>query len=453
MLCENKSLGDEPAASAEQTHFAVAMASHIGSFFSSAVSSAMSSTYSYFTTPAPFPPKSVNFRTTTNYKDNVVASISLPDRPKIKPKACSVTLPKSKAAATLFSPAPVLKKRKPGKNDIDFQMIELVKKIKLMGPHKDPKQVEDIYLQQINLLEQEIMEHAQRRVDLYFYLLVAVYKKNGRVVKMWTHKQHGVGGIKDRGTNACHDSFFPHVELQYQQTKISSLWARFVPPDSISGTHFEDSNNMTTELPIIVNEFDTYMESANPGKRSAPSKYVNKMLKDLNLVAKGEKTPVDAMNSFLKTMKLFFSEFEKKLDREEKLEIEEAHDFVEIEDHDEPVLLEIQEEKLESEKKFEDEEITDNDKKLKFPNAMHRAMRKIWELQKTATLRAQSDDTDSIDHTYLCTLLRVPPDQVLKTRQNPSLLLNYYCPIIQKEIFTTKSIIGEDRKIIKPAGI
>ena len=84
---------------------------------------------------------------------------------------------------------------------------------------------------------------------------------------------------------------------------------------------------------------------------------------------------------------------------------------------------------------------------------MHRAMRKIWELQKTGTLRAQADDSYSIDHAYLCSLLRVPPDQILKTRQDPSLLLTYYCPIIQREIFTNKSVIGEDRKIIKSPGM
>ena len=54
------------------------------------------------------------------------------------------------------------------------------------------------------------------------------------------------------------------------------------------------------------------MESANPGQRSVPSQYVKKLLVDLNLVSRGEMTPIDAMNSFLTIIKLFFDDFEKK---------------------------------------------------------------------------------------------------------------------------------------------
>lgn len=450
---EQKLTGTE-IVSTEQNYMLSATMSYISSF----VSSAFSSTYQYLTTPAPFPPKTMNGRLTTKYSDNVAASLSLPERPKLKSKTCKIYQSNSvrpAAISNLFSfftwqtkpsekkdeplPVPPLKKRKICKNDIDMQMIELVAELSAMK-HKDPKLVEDIYLKQIDLVEYEIMEHAQRRVDLYFYLLVAVYKQGANIVKSSTNKQHGVGALI-RGTEASHDSFFPHIELQYPQTKLSALWSPFVTYWSLSGTHFEDSNNMTTELPAIVNYFDTFIELAVPGQRSRPSKYLNKLLKDLNLVSRGEKTPIDAMNSFLTTMHLFFNDFEKKLDNLDKSSKEEKSETEEIIDD------------FSFTEKYDGEEKINDDKKLKFPYSMHRAMRKIYELQKTGTLRAQEDDSHCIDHHYICTLLRVPADQILKTKQDPSLLLNYYCPIIQKEIFTTKSIIGEDKKIIKPPKI
>lgn len=416
------------------------------STISSMVSSAASFTYAYLTTPAPFPPKPTNGRHITSFEANIVASVALPEQPKPLPKACkkfntyathssfiysalsntvsffswALTAAPKKEAPLL---APPTKIRVPGVNDIDVRMKKLVVELNTMK-YKDPIKVEEIYLQQIDLLEYEIMEHAQRRVDLYFYLLVAVYKQNANIVKVFTQKQHGAG-TNESGTNACHDSLFPNVLLQYPQTKLSYLWTAFVTPWAFAGTHFEDANNMTTELPAIVNEFDTYMEAANPGQRSVPSKYVKKMLVDLNLVSRGEMTPIDAMNSFLAITKLFFSEFEAKLDGSEMPSKRKR-------------------------KRDDCEEKVENIDPYKFPHSMHRAMRKIWELQLTGTLRAKADNEDCVDHDYLCSLLRVPPDQVLKTRQDPLLLLNYYCPIIQKEIFTTKSVIGPDRKIIKP---
>lgn len=409
---------------------------------SSMVSSASYSTYHYLTTPEPFPPKPSSGRHTTPFAANIVASLALPEYPKPLPKVCkkyhSTAVPPSyfsKAASFftwLLTPAPAtiksepalvlpIKERVPSPNDIDIQMKKLVAEAL---KQKDQKIIEEIYLQKIDLVEYEIMEHAQRRVDLYFYLLVAVYKSGANVVKVFTQKQHGVGS-EEKGTNACHDSFFPNVLLQYPQTKLSFFWSSFVTLREFQGTHFEDVNNMTTELPAIVNYFDTYMEFANPGHRSRPSHYVNQLLKDLNLVSRGEKTPLEAMNSFLATMHIFFFEFEEKFKNTEKSVAEDKSD--------------------------EEEKLDKDEKRIKLFKSMPKVMQKIYGLQKTGTLRAQASDSLSIDHEYICSLLRVPPDQVLATRQDPSLLLNTYCPIIQNEIFATKSVIGADRKIIKPA--
>src|SRR5438046_8444716 len=116
MLDEEKPLGPEPVA-IPQPNLAVTAISYVGSFFSSAISS----TYHYLTTPAPYPPKITNSRITTHYKDNVVASIALPERPKQKPKPCSVlssNVTSQKTRAPLPVLIPPVKIRKPGKNDI-----------------------------------------------------------------------------------------------------------------------------------------------------------------------------------------------------------------------------------------------------------------------------------------------------------------------------------------------
>lgn len=399
------------------------------------VRSLLSSAYVYLTTPAPpptIPVKPATTRHKTKYEDNVTASIALPERPKIKQKACKVAASNQSAAAaalsttgyvitsvySLFQRKPALppaeaakekpaapKPRKPNKEDIDVKMTELVAQFNKLGEQlealpapKDQAQVakimteqEKLLTDQINLVEFEIIEHAQRRVDLYFYLCVAVYQQYAGIEKKSTNKQHG-SGTNAHGTNGCHDSLFPHIKLRFPKSTGNVLWSLVANQPSIRGTHFEDANNMTSELPKIVNDFDCYMELATPGQQSRPSKYVSKLLDDLAEVSQGRITPIDAMNRFLKIMQEFFNDFEEKHLKGG------TFDFTE-------------------------------------------AMRRVWELQYMGTLRAKSDESNAVDHFYLCTLLRVRPEHVQGTIQDPSSLLRYYMPIIQKEIFSTPSSV------------
>jgi len=429
--------------------------------FSTLLFSGYTSLYKYFTTPTPPTPlllKGPKYRKTKQYSANITAALELSETPKrelktsipnkiIHPEAPSTIFNVANSIATFFTywnPKPQVKtiqsvkpaikkptkkslKNSPMNDSVEAKMIALVTKFnELKDPlDQDYKEAERILLEQIDLVEYEIMEHAQRRVDLYFYMLVAVYNAHAFVEKKTTNKQHGVGSTK-RGTNACHDSLFPHIKLSYPKPKPFTLWSfeitpptiRATPP-TILGTHFEDSNNMTTELPKIVNVFDTYLELASPGHQSAPSRYLKSLLKDLNEVSQGTITPVDGMNRFLITMKDFFSDFEKSL----------------------------------NDKK--------NDKKFDYPNVM----KKIWKLQYSGTLLSQKFESKTIDMAtiiqqaskskktevdmqYVCSLLFVSPKQYTYYSINPSALLQHYAEI-QKEIYDTPSTVAESKRLKK----
>jgi len=386
------------------------------------VESLLSSVYAFMMTPRQTPvlmikgPKS---RTKTKYSDNVTAAITLPDTVKTKPKPCrnqtavitanySLTSSIFNSIYSLFSkPLPSIKQEQPENPQstkqskkssgevVDKKIIELVSEMKKAQEKNDNSVAESLLLEQINLVEYEIMEHAERRVDLYFYLLVAVYQQGALIEKKSTNKQHG-SGTNARGTNACHDSLFPHVKLNFPKTTGNIAWSLLFSFPAIRGKHFEDSNNMTTELPSIVNDFDTYLELATPGRQSGPSKYLKKLLMDLNLVSQGQITPIDAMNRFFKVIKEFFNEFDEKHLKNKTFEFSDA-------------------------------------------------MKRVWELQYTGTLRAQAEESDTIDMKYVCLLLRIPSHDIPKALKNPTSLLTYYCPIIQKEILNTPSVLIQSK--------
>jgi hypothetical protein len=138
---------------------------------------------------------------------------------------------------------------------------------------------------------------------------------------------------------------------------------------------------------------------SNPGHQSGPSKYVKSCLDDLNLASQGKITPIDGMNRFLKNMKAFFNDFDQK--------------------HLQGTTFE-------------------------FP----KVMRQIWELQYVATLRAQAFESDTVDIQYVCSLLRIPPNQITSYTQDPSALLKQ-CSVIQKEIFNTPSLVGQNKQAKK----
>lgn len=201
----------------------------------------------------------------------------------------------------------------------------------------------DIYfLEQINLAPELVKEHAVRRVDLFFYLLIAVYKKQlffDVKSKKGTSKQHGKGSSK-RGTAGCHSSLVTSVksaiqideaENASQQTLLSQVIAFFEEstvtdtsfyeayvnameePENVveeddtdeedgflTGTHLIEMLNEVVELPDIVNKLDCGIETGG-------NKITTKAcLGIVNLVSKGEINPIVGMLHFSRVMHLCF---------------------------------------------------------------------------------------------------------------------------------------------------
>jgi hypothetical protein len=137
-----------------------------------------------------------------------------------------------------------------------------------------------------------IQEHAARRMDLFFYLLIAVYRKKFIISQGPTILQHGVGQRSSRKTtmtNACHSSFFPNV----LQNGVNFL----------QGTHLEASFNSTVELPRFINLLDAKLE----GKIKTPSTCRAKALTILQETSYGKITPMKGLQLFAEEMQTTLS--------------------------------------------------------------------------------------------------------------------------------------------------
>ncbi|KTD54294.1 hypothetical protein Lsai_3116 [Legionella sainthelensi] len=110
------------------------------------------------------------------------------------------------------------------------------------------------------LSKASIIEHANRRVDLFFYTLIAYYKTSFFPTYTQTTLQYGKGRTIDDGciTEACHSSFTPslldNIIYRNKETgeKLKSL---------LSNTHLLDNLNSTVELPSFVNDLDDVLEN------------------------------------------------------------------------------------------------------------------------------------------------------------------------------------------------
>lgn len=152
----------------------------------------------------------------------------------------------------------------------------------------------------LTMVKKHVIEHANRRVDLFFYTLIAYYNTGIFPTSGHTDLQHGRGRNTNRGraiTEACHSSFIPSLldTTIYQnkgRTKYKSL---------LSGTHFMDSLNATVELPPFVNDLDDMLEGACR----------QKSLKILQEVSLGKINPIEGLNIFLKMMQGTLKKFKK----------------------------------------------------------------------------------------------------------------------------------------------
>ncbi|KTD43751.1 hypothetical protein [Legionella oakridgensis] len=152
--------------------------------------------------------------------------------------------------------------------------------------------------------KKNVIEHANRRVDLFFYTLIAYYKTGIVPTSGHTNLQHGKGrhaSTQRTITEACHSSLIPSLldKTIYERggKRRKSL---------ICNTHFMDSLNSTVELPSFVNDFDDLLESACR----------ESCLKILDDVSVGIINPIEGLSAFLNMMQNILNNFKRQAERE-----------------------------------------------------------------------------------------------------------------------------------------
>lgn len=157
---------------------------------------------------------------------------------------------------------------------------------------------------------QAIIEHAQRRIDMFFYTLILYYKSNLTVQIDDTIFQHGAGTNQ---TAACHSAILPAlweteilIPSHQMNTRNNPLMMK-KKTSILDGTHFQQSINSTVELHQSVNYFEThYLE----GKKSE-NKMRNKALAIINRVSNETINPTQGMLEFLIALNLTFNNVKK----------------------------------------------------------------------------------------------------------------------------------------------
>lgn len=297
-------------------------------------------------------------RKRTSFEDNITASLALPEPAKPKMLLCET---------------------------------------EIKQPSKKCNSLDELRLQEVELVSKQIIEHAQRRADLFFYLLIAIYKKFVVLNKDETVKQHGKGNPL-YGTNACHSSLFPNFKLTEMPTEnISEFLAKghtfFCP--ILDGTHFGETLNMTVELPRVVNVFDMHLE----GKVHNPSTEVKGLTDILNKVSLGALTPQEGMGRFYEVMHKFFNDFE-----------------------------------------------TEDCKKVAVDTPI--TIKKIGAYQREGTFKGATKEHNKMTDEYFCMLMRIKPEDV-KWKRNSSDAFDHYVEKktlekyylqIQSEIYSSKAV-------------
>ena len=337
--------------------------------------------------------------------------------------------------------------------NLRFLNKSMLQKINLM--HDEIKQlitkrkkmvelIDDLTLQKIILMQDEIKWHSKTRVDLFLYLLVAVYCKYVLIERRGAKKQHGIGST-DLGTNACHSSLFTKVRLFPIRENIPSFFSQSAIP-TFKETAFDESLNMTVELDRKVNEFDEHLEGMF-GKKSIQIEACERILVQVTI---GEIDPIAGLNKFLKVMDRFFEGFkseyfelkssknksENKSDEENKININKLKTKA---TPDRPVNK-----KMANEKNSMTTVLT--------PLELPKTFAKIWELEREGTFACANEDlTAKAEYIYL--MLRVKEKDLYKAHYLPAFLsgFNGYYNALQEEIFNTKFNLHEEIKRNKVA--
>ncbi len=284
-------------------------------------------------------------------------------------------------------------------------------------------EIDTLLIDKVTSISENIREHARRRVDLFFLLSIAVYNKRVVISKGATIYQHGVGS-KKTGTAACHASLIPNPEITpldpepgVVPTSIvkAAYWvsgfftsptpaAPAEPPFTLSGTYLDDLLNMTTELPTVVNDFDGQMEG-----KYEQSIDVYMAISILNKVARGELNPVSGLTEFLKYLKEFFTEMDRRY--------------------------------------FRKEVTYSNNRMILYP----RATKFVWQYEMEGTFQAFNEKKQTADSDYIHMMLKL---SALSKAETANYYLNPFNNTIearilemQKEILSSKSNAKSDKPV------
>lgn len=241
----------------------------------------------------------------------------------------------------------------------------------------------------LELSKNNIIAHANLRVDLFFYTLIAYYNTGILPTEGHTYLQHGKGRNNNNQktiTEACHSSFTPSLLDQTIYVGRQGVKRR---RSILSGTHFMENLNATVELPSFVNDLDDILEN---GCRK-------KSLKILADVSSGALNPIEGIHLFLKTIETVLTDLKKQADKENLIPLQ--HFFI----------------------------------GKKFSNS------KLIDLVIHGTFSTTFDDkTQSIKEEYIQLLLRLTPEEKSSCLDEESKTIIYSDKFmsIQKEILETK---------------
>ncbi|GEM_PF-5546909 len=143
----------------------------------------------------------------------------------------------------------------------------------------------------IEKYKDNIMYHAEWRANLFFLMLIACYKRQRLIQLASTKHQYGKGVWPY--IQACHSSPFPglsdrdlyEVRIRMRQTCL------------FNKSFLSHWNAMTVGCPVLVNEFDSFLEG-----RGAGSIYRKNLLIALNQCSLGVCNPMIGMQVFYWTM-------------------------------------------------------------------------------------------------------------------------------------------------------
>ncbi len=238
-----------------------------------------------------------------------------------------------------------------------------------------------------NICKDNLKEHASLRVDIYFYLLIAIYNTQLPLKQGDTILQHGRGrktSERQTVTHACHSNLFPTLIHPASDAKESIF----------ANTHFMDTMNATVELPAFVNQLDMILE----GKIKYPSELRKRGLEILQNVANGKYDPIEGFQLFLKK----------------------THQ----------VLESLEYENVKSKNKSYLSRTSGVSKQIKL---------QLLNIVKNGTFFCEKKEDLN---TYFQLLLRLNPSEIAECRKNPEWQKKIYSEkmeIIKKEILETKS--------------